>query len=81
MAATNTFSLATIKINLFVKHPLLHSFTPRWNIYKADWKSFVSKLQEVSRLDVNPFSIEDESDQLVFFFILAVDHAIPKTKP
>ena len=64
-----------------VKHPLPPVFTPRWNLYKADWKSYTSKLSEVSRLDVEPFSLEDESEQLIFLFNVVADHAIPNSKP
>ena len=51
-----------------VKHPLPPVFTPRWNLHKADWKPYTSKLSEVSRLDVEPFSLEDESEKLIFLF-------------
>ena len=70
-----------IHILHMVKHPLPPVFTPGWNLHKADWKSYTSKLSEVSRLDVEPFSLEDESEKLIFLFNIAADHAIPKSKP
>ena len=42
---------------------------------------YVTKLSEVSHLDVERLSIEVESDQLIFMFNLAAEHVIPKTKP
>ena len=71
-----------IQVLLYIdKHILPQIFIPRWNLSKADWPKYINKLSEVSQLDVEPFSLGEESRQLIFMFNVAAEYAIPKTKP
>ena len=71
-----------IQVLLYIDRRILPQiFIPRWNLSKADWPKYITKLSEVSQLDVEPFSIDEESRQLIFMFNVAAEHAIPKTKP
>ena len=90
LAAQSNFSIHNsffsdhfaIQVLLYIdRHQLPQICIPRWNLSKADWPKYITKLSEVSQLDVEPFSIDEESRQLIIMFNLAAEHAIPKTKP
>ena len=67
-----------IQVLLYIdKHILPQIFISRWNLSRADWQKYVTKLSEVSQLDVEPFSIDEESRHLIFMFNVAAEHAIP----